>query len=290
MSQTTNRAFNSVHGKSCCVRNKKQSPHMLITINKNIMEESLKEDFESMTRLYHFTRFETALLIVKSGKLRFSKLFAMNDICESNKQIYNNMSSCNQGWFTNEISKEISRYRQISMTMDKEGKLGFDLTQMWGHYANNGYGVCLAFDKTAIERICKSKSIKYGEVLYDEETSPCTRTDVQNKKEIIEYVRNNADSLFFHKRKEWESEQEFRYIKRCAKTKDCFLDIKKALKYVIMCNSQSQSSEDSITGSTEYAIMKDVLRTGNIPILQYTYFLDNCQLVCEDSLVWSSDE
>ena len=156
------------------------------------MEESLKEDFESMTRLYHFTRFETALLIVKSGKLRFSKLFAMNDICESNKQIYNNMSSCNQGWFTNEISKEISRYRQISMTMDKEGKLGFDLTQMWGHYANNGYGVCLVFDKTAIERSWMSMSIKYGEVLYDEETSLCTRTDVQNKKEIIEFTKIKA--------------------------------------------------------------------------------------------------
>ena len=51
------------------------------------MEESLRKDFESMTRLYHFTRFETALLIVKSGKLRFSKLFAMNDICERDGKV-----------------------------------------------------------------------------------------------------------------------------------------------------------------------------------------------------------
>ena len=43
----------------------------------------------------------------------------------------------------------MAKYRQISLTIDdmEQNKLGFDLHQMWGLYADKGKGVCLVFDK-----------------------------------------------------------------------------------------------------------------------------------------------
>ena len=40
-----------------------------------------------MSRLYHFTSFDSACKIIKSGKLRFSKAWRLNDLIESNRVV-----------------------------------------------------------------------------------------------------------------------------------------------------------------------------------------------------------
>ena len=45
----------------------------------------MKNDFENVKKLYHFTKFDTAILILESQCLRFGRLNDMNDIHENDK-------------------------------------------------------------------------------------------------------------------------------------------------------------------------------------------------------------
>ena len=41
--------------------------------------------FSKISKLYHFTNFESACQIIKGGKLRFRKSYSLNDLIESHK-------------------------------------------------------------------------------------------------------------------------------------------------------------------------------------------------------------
>ena len=153
------------------------------------MDKEERCKFCKIEKLYHFTSFDTALLIIKSLKLKFSSLSNTNDICENSKNIYNYYNS-NDSISIDKIREEIYKYRQISFSIDKDsdGRLGFDLHQMWGLYANKGYGVCLVFDK---EKLLNSSKNNSGKVLYSKDTSPDTFTNVTKTPEIRGWIRKN---------------------------------------------------------------------------------------------------
>ena len=92
------------------------------------MDKEERCKFCKIEKLYHFTSFDTALLIIKSLKLKFSSLSNTNDICENSKNIYNYYNS-NDSISIDKIREEIYKYRQISFSIDKDsdGRLGFDL-------------------------------------------------------------------------------------------------------------------------------------------------------------------
>lgn len=50
--------------------------------------DKIKEEFMNLTKLYHYTRFETAIEILQSNSLKFGKLKFMNDIHEVSKLVY----------------------------------------------------------------------------------------------------------------------------------------------------------------------------------------------------------
>ena len=50
--------------------------------------DKIKEEFMNLTKLYHYTRFETAIKILQSNSLKFGKLQFMNDIHEVSKLVY----------------------------------------------------------------------------------------------------------------------------------------------------------------------------------------------------------
>lgn len=122
------------------------------------MRKSIRERFADMTRLYHFTDFSSACKIIESKKLRFGKMFKMNDLIESNRIVFERLAlldleeSKNNSLFA---EKEMHRYQQISFSQDRKHNdavfMGFDLHTMWGLYANRGYGVCLVFDKDKLK-------------------------------------------------------------------------------------------------------------------------------------------
>lgn len=114
---------------------------------------SIKDNFSNIKKLYHYTSFDTACNILESMCLRYGRLNNMNDIHENDKVVYKDAQGNDITNFDYSILdciyNEMYMYRQISLTMDdsEKGKLGFDLHQMWGLYADKGLGVCLVFDK-----------------------------------------------------------------------------------------------------------------------------------------------
>ena len=122
------------------------------------MRKSIRERFAEMTRLYHFTTFESACMIIESKRLRFGKMPRMNDLIESNKKVFQRVifnsleDDKDNGLFAEE---EMRRYQQISFAQDRsvDDKIyeGFNLHTMWGLYADKGYGACLVFDKNKLK-------------------------------------------------------------------------------------------------------------------------------------------
>lgn len=132
----------------------------------------MEEEFMNMKKLYHYTKFDTAIKILESHSLRFGRLHNMNDIHENDKLSYVDTTGTLINSFPSDvldaIDCEMAKYRQISLTADddKQGKLGFDLHQMWGLYADKGQGVCLVFDK---DTLCNNldKDVQHINVSYD---------------------------------------------------------------------------------------------------------------------------
>ena len=86
------------------------------------MKESIGYRFQKMSRLYHFTSFNTACKIIRSGKLRFSKSYQLNDLIESNRIVFEHVLSEEVLEERNGklAEAELHRYQQISFSQDRE--------------------------------------------------------------------------------------------------------------------------------------------------------------------------
>lgn len=204
--------------------------------------------------VYHYTSFESAVKIISSGVLLFSRIDRLNDIHEVNGPLVL--------WSKDEDGKEIQEYlqyySQISLTIDGERK-GFDIPAMWGHYADRGHGVCLVFDWGVMERIVGerglySKSIDYGELenpgelLYDSKTHGTAE----------EFLSKAKDVLFFRKSSDWEYEQEYRII--AIDSEYTSLEFGDALTGAIIY-SENQSA---FLSSPEYKALKTLLPADSV--------------------------
>ena len=199
----------------------------------------MRKDFKSINKLYHFTKFDTAIKILGSHNLRFGRLHDMNDIHENDKLSYVNLQGNTIQSFQSEILEaidvEMAKYRQISFTDDnKQGNLGFDLHQMWGLYADKGQGVCLVFDKDILCRKLDG-NVWHGTVSYDKVVESFYIANHSDSQSIQDDIQKQIKKIFFHKRNEWEHEQEYRLIKRCSNLKkEEYVDYGEALKYIIL--------------------------------------------------------
>lgn len=200
----------------------------------------MREEFKNIKKLYHYTKFDTAIKILESHSLRYGRLHNMNDIHENDKLSYVDSKGTTINSFHSDvldaIDCEMAKYRQISLTADddQKGKLGFDLHQMWGLYAEKGKGVCLVFDE---DILCKQidDAVLHKTVLYDTSVESFYIAKPNDSQSIQHDIQRQAEILFFQKRKEWEHEQEYRYIKRCLNLKkEEYLDYGDALKFIIL--------------------------------------------------------
>lgn len=267
---------------------------------------SIKEQFEKMEKLYHFTSFDTAKKIIESNRLRFGRLNNMNDLHENDKIVFVDANNHPIDKFPSDVLDalydDIYKYRQISVTADgKEGdKDGFDLHQMWGLYADKGEGVCLVFDKKELEKGFGS-AVLHDRVSYDK-TVESYYISLSNTTDIISAeIREHADEIFFHKRKEWEHEQEYRLLRRCPlATREEYLFLGHALKFVIL-SSRLRNIDEVLyfrkikdikdkAGKIEEA--RNIGEAGRIPVLIYGNGLFDYTLITEDGEeeLWNSKE
>lgn len=264
----------------------------------------LGDDFKQIDKLYHFTSFDTALKIIESNRLRFGRLNNMNDIHENDKIVFVDANNHPTDKFPSNIldalHDEIYKYRQISLTADdKEGdKDGFDLHQMWGLYADKGEGVCLVFDKKELEKGFGS-AVLHNRVSYDKVVDSYYISLSKTTDKVSVEIREHAIEIFFHKRREWEHEQEYRLLRRCPlATREEYLFLGHALKFVILSSRLRNIDEvlyfkkikdikDKV-GKIEKA--RNIGEAGRIPILIYGIGLFDYSLCTEDGEeeLWNS--
>lgn len=213
------------------------------------------------TYLYHYTIFESAVKILTSQKLLFSKVEKMNDINESMGPICISVGKDEQ----DRLEELCSAYRQLSFSIDKECHRGFDIPVMWGHYAARGHGVCLVFDKEKIEAEVAKESSRYSkEVVY---TSTNPYLILYNKGtygSVDLFISASKDELFFHKTKDWENEQEYRVIMIDDRDECQYLNIDTSLVAVILYFRK----HDAFLNSIEYCALSKI--NPSIAFYRYT--------------------
>lgn len=238
------------------------------------MRKPIGQRFEEMSKLYHFTSFDAACDIIETRKLRFGKMSRMNDLIESNRIVYGRI-------FTNNLSDkelfaeaELSRYRQLSFTQDGERDgfyyLGFDLHNLWGLYAEKGYGACLVFDKNRLQLEAEDfpNVVNYANFIpADYEFKNKSKAGIRSE------IWRRKDEIFFYKRKEWEYEQGFRVIRRAKNEKiDEYLDVSNSLSFVIISKDETVEKGESIWDGINYYILNHL--KNKVPVLSYEYDLD----------------
>ena len=267
---------------------------------------SIKEQFEKTEKLYHFTSFDTALKIIESNHLRYGRLNNMNDIHENDKIVFVDANNHPTDKFPSdvldELYDEIYKYRQISLTADdNEGdKDGFDLHQMWGLYADKGEGVCLIFDKKELEKGFGSAAL-HDRVSYDKTVDSYYISLSNTADKVSIEIREHANEIFFHKRREWEHEQEYRLLRRCPiATREEYLFLGHALKFVIL--SSRLHNLDEVLYFKKIKNIKDKIEktekarnrgeVGRIPVLVYGNGLLDYTLCTEDGTeeLWNSND
>lgn len=118
---------------------------------------------------------------------------------------------------------------------------------------------------------------------------------------VANEIREHVDKLFFHKRIEWEHEQEYRLLRRCPlATREEYLFLGYALKFVII-----SSRLRNIDGALYFKKIKDIKdkvgknekarnigEAGRIPILIYGNGLFDFSLITEDGKeeLWNSED
>lgn len=227
------------------------------------------QKFQEIEKLYHYTKFENAIRIIESNKLRFGRVGDMNDINEAYKRIsYAHRSNVR----TEDVHNELKRYRQISLTMDDSSYQGFDISAMWGHYAEKGKGVCLVFDKRKLLK-CLSSDMHSCKVNYKRKFKGYIHINSENIGKSLERKRKG---FFFTKSSDWKYEQEYRIITKVdSDTDDLFLDFKDSLIAIVLQYADGYDNyipiNDTVFSSLNFKILDNIVKR-NLLILEYGHF------------------
>lgn len=209
--------------------------------------------FNSKKYFYHYTKFNSGIKIIESMTLLFHKLEDMNDINELYRPLYFEDLKDN-----GRAKKELSHLQQISLTED--GRLrGFDIPAMWGHYGEEGNGVCIILDKEKVSNSLKTEFTYMAPISYVDDYSSDIHirlsendSPILNEEEIMEY--------FFKKSYDWSYEQEFRILKRSKDESLLKLDIKESFVGVIMHRDKNmKDKDDTVLNSDNYKQLSEVL-------------------------------
>ena len=247
--------------------------------NCQIIEHLYCENIPSKDILYHFTKFDNAIKILLSKRLKFSKAHNTNDINE----IYRANQLLNiddEKLFAPnaQLKKELEMYRQISFSIYKYGIPPFLNSSMWGHYADNANGICLIFNK---RKLLESIQNKYKKPRF--KSIKYTKNSIQKMKNIDQRdyrpTNRNINDIFFSKDKDWKYEQEYRVLIKLQESsesdKEYFVDIADSLVGVIQCRQKFDNLRN--------------LLDDNIELLYYTLFEASADLINQDKCsYWST--
>lgn len=223
--------------------------------------------------VFHFTKFESALRIIATQSLKFGRFENMNDIAEVKRDVYGMIPA-------DTISKELSNYQSISLTLDKSSThRGFYIDPLWGHYAQEGNGVCFVFDKDKLsQKVIEQfgEKAKIAPIQYLSNFSNAIFTEGDSKEAVEKYIENNIEDIFFTKSLDWEYEQELRILIKGYDKDEKLHYGEDTLIAVILCLPKVVNYKES----PEFKILRSMLT--DVPILNYTTSLGNKELLDEN--------
>ena len=220
-------------------------------------------------KLYHYTSFEAACKIVASKTLLYGSLSTLNDLNESYRPLFYHSEEARIA-----VESELKRIGQVSFCTDKP-LLGFDISAMWAHYAQTGYGVCLVFDKQELLRCAQSTCWKLGQVTYSEKYD----ADIIIPQGILphEYFEKHFQPLLLTKTTDWQYEQEFRILcRKETEGEQKALSFDNALLAIILNRGRNIQPGNSVMGSSEYKALKQL--SPNVPVVELGHFLEETNL------------
>ena len=187
--------------------------------------------------LFHFTKFESFLIILEDMTLLPSLFGNLNDMNDGN---VNNMNMNNNFLVMYNAEKYIKdRCRILSFSQNYDiggfGQEGTNHPAMWAHYAENSNGVCIVLDKDAFVK--KNKEVlgkhfyKFEDIVYDIFNTPNDEVINYKANTPEEFIMNNWKALFFMKHKDWENEDEHRLFIMDYNGK---LSIDGCIKYIVL--------------------------------------------------------
>lgn len=247
--------------------------------------------FQQIEKLYHYTKFNSAIRIIESKSLKFGRLDKMNDVYEACKHIYN--TDTNTDIDIKQIHNALLSYMQLSFTQDGTYK-GYEISAMWGHYAEIGKGVCLVFDKKKLIKALPNgfNGLYHDKVDYQIDFKGDVTIDGNN---LTESIKSNISKFFFVKSKDWEYEQEFRIIQKVEdSSKDVLLELNDSLIAVVLQYDDDEEGVydkyvDSVFMSQHFRIL-DKITEHKLLILEYGHFLEEGNLRNENGDCYASND
>lgn len=156
----------------------------------------------------------------------------------------------------------------ICFSMSDENMEGCLLPRMWAQYGDGFKGVCLKIDvdKLINENSKQLNNEIYGNrVKYDYDLKyPEIDTDSANldiHKYALSFTRENYNSLFFIKHKDWSGEREYRIIKFGAQND--YLNIKDSVEEVIIglhCTKEIAEAANKYFNGKIYQLTRSAFR------------------------------
>ena len=209
--------------------------------------------------VYHYTKRETALeKILPTGKIMLNVLEKTNDPRE-----YLDWSITGIGgsddmkpfWqalaLVNENRKQ--KTKVLCMTLDDVQhrrlglmRRGFARSRMWAQYGEAHKGMCLIFDKSALEaeiqratavpENCYCRPVQYTDQDFGIELdfNLMGETEAAVQCGVDSYIRGHIDRLFFTKLVDWRDEMEYRAMIYDDKTGPLFAAIGSCLKGIVL--------------------------------------------------------
>jgi hypothetical protein len=145
------------------------------------------------------------------------------------------------------------------------------------------------------------KNIQKQRVIYNntEELESFVISLSQKPEDIPAEIKNNITEIFFHKRKEWEHEQEYRLLKRCPNTtKEEYLLLGHSLRFIILSSKLRNIDEVGYFKNIEVIEEKvkkveearKMGKAGAVPVLIYGNGLYDYALCTDDGEeeLWNS--
>lgn len=250
----------------------------------------LFDDSQQGNLLFHYTSLNSAIAILGTQSLLFGQLNKLNDMNESWRPIF-----CHY-WENGEdeaCKKAFESYVQISLTCEDNPSVinprrGFDIETMWGHYADGGNGVCLALNKARVlDALSKVPNCYWGPIHYKKDYDSAVVFETTTPEE--EMIRKIGD-VFFCKSDQWQSEQEFRIVKKSNGSVD-IVDISGCIEGIVYARIGT-SREGSVYNTKGHWALEKVCN--GIPLFGYIpRDLDGNRTIVRDEdgkMVWSTGQ